>query len=303
MQKWEKFTKEELEEIIKTSNKYSEALEKLGYATHSANNKYIRQICEKYGFSLEHFCGTTLKDLTGKKFGRLTVLYRDLTKPKGHGHKAYWVCQCECGNTVSVKSHCLLSGETKSCGCFQKEQTSKAIKINLINQRFGALTVIKEAPSIYEPSGAIRTAWLCKCDCGNEVIVKTINLRSGDTKSCGCIKSAGEYRIEYILKELGIEYKREFSFPDLKTENNFLMRFDFAIFNNGELKYLIEYQGIGHYEEGKWLLPLKIRQERDNKKRKYCKEKQIQLIEIPYWDFNKIDENYIKEKLYECNYR
>ncbi len=48
------------------------------------------------------------------------------------------------------------------------------------------------------------------------------------------------------------------------------MRFDFAIFNKGELKYLIEYQGIGHYEEGKWPLPLKIRQKRDNKKREYC---------------------------------
>ena len=56
-------------------------------------------------------------------------------------------------------------------------------KENLLGQKFTRLTVIAET----EPVGKRqRTAWLCKCECGNEKIVKADELKSGDTKSCGC---------------------------------------------------------------------------------------------------------------------
>jgi len=69
-----------------------------------------------------------LKDLTGQKFGRLKVLYRDITKPKTKG--SYWMCECECEDKTikSIKSSYLLSGETKSCGCLKKELASKSHK-------------------------------------------------------------------------------------------------------------------------------------------------------------------------------
>lgn len=54
-------------------------------------------------------------------------------------------------------------------------------KLDLTGQRYGKLTVTGPAPNI----GA-RTAWHCKCDCGNEKIVKTCHLRSGHVASCGC---------------------------------------------------------------------------------------------------------------------
>lgn len=44
--------------------------------------------------------------------------------------------------------------------------------IDLTNKRFGRLTVLKRANNIADPSGRARPAWLCKCDCGNECIVK-----------------------------------------------------------------------------------------------------------------------------------
>ena len=300
--KWEKFTKEELEEIIKTSTKYSEVLEKLGYATYPTNNKIVKKICEKFNLNTNHFSGTTLKNLVNQKFGRLTVIERDNSKPKGHQLPVYWICKCDCGKEISVQGHHLLSGETQSCGCYRIDQLRNAIKLDLTGQRFGKLTVIKEAQSIKEPSGQVRSAWLCKCDCGKEVIIKTINLRNGDTKSCGCLISAGEHRITYLLDKLGFQYKKEYSFSDLKTNNGYLMRFDFAIFENMKIKCLIEYQGIGHYQQGEWLMDLAERQKRDEEKRRYCKIHNLVLIEIPYWDFDKIDENYIKEKLNEyCN--
>lgn len=53
---------------------------------------------------------------------------------------------------------------------------------NLTSRKYGRLTVIR-------PAGHIggRTAWECQCNCGNTVIVKAYNLKSGETKSCGCL--------------------------------------------------------------------------------------------------------------------
>jgi hypothetical protein len=56
----------------------------------------------------------TIKDLTGKKFGRLTAICVLDERRRG---KAVWKCSCDCGNTASVTSDGLLSGKTKSCGC------------------------------------------------------------------------------------------------------------------------------------------------------------------------------------------
>jgi len=54
-----------------------------------------------------------LKDLTGQRFGRLTVIKRAENK---YG-RATWLCQCDCGNQKEVQSWNLVSGQTKSCGC------------------------------------------------------------------------------------------------------------------------------------------------------------------------------------------
>lgn len=53
------------------------------------------------------------KDLTGLRFGKLTVIQHSYTEKK----KAYWLCQCDCGNKINVYSSYLIQGETKSCGC------------------------------------------------------------------------------------------------------------------------------------------------------------------------------------------
>lgn len=62
------------------------------------------------------------KDLTGKRFDRLTVLKRveDYISPKGQ-RKVQYLCECDCGNQVIVTSSQLTSGKTKSCGCLSIE--------------------------------------------------------------------------------------------------------------------------------------------------------------------------------------
>lgn len=65
-------------------------------------------------------------DLTQQKFGKLTVIGRDDSQEKSR-NRAYWLCQCECGNITSVRSDSLRSGAIRSCGCLKKAQD----KINL----------------------------------------------------------------------------------------------------------------------------------------------------------------------------
>lgn len=69
-----------------------------------------------------------LVDLTGQKFGRLTVIER--AGKAAHGDHAKWLCQCECGNTITALSNNLRFGNTTSCGCFQSEIASEMGKTN-----------------------------------------------------------------------------------------------------------------------------------------------------------------------------
>ena len=60
----------------------------------------------------------TFKNLVGMKFGRLLVLE--------YIGKSKWKCLCDCGNTTIVNRGNLLSGNTKSCGCYHKERAKQA---------------------------------------------------------------------------------------------------------------------------------------------------------------------------------
>lgn len=74
--------------------------------------------------------------------------------------------------------------------------------------RFGRLTVIDSAEDHIQKSGKHRTQWLCKCDCGNIIAVQSFNLKSGNSKSCGCL--ADEIRITNSLKH-GDRHNRLYS--------------------------------------------------------------------------------------------
>jgi len=63
-------------------------------------------------------------DLTGKRFGRLTVI-KDVNKRRNSGC-IVWLCSCDCGNTHKITSSGLRNSKTHSCGCIQKEKASKA---------------------------------------------------------------------------------------------------------------------------------------------------------------------------------
>ena len=216
-------------------------------------------------------------NLIGENFGRLKVIdYQN----------GYNICQCECGSICRIKTANLKSGHTKSCGCLQKELTSKAKLIDIIGEKFGKLTVIERVKE--EDS---QVWYKCKCDCGSEIVTTSFRLRHGITKSCGCIQSFGEEKISEILNLNQINYQKEFTFPDLIGENGKRYRFDFAIFDSdGKLLNLIEFDGKQQYLGG-FSEDLTTIQKRDVIKNNYCYRNKIPLIRIPYTYYEKISLN------------
>lgn len=221
-----------------------------------------------------------LKNEIGNTYGYLTVIDRAENTKEG---RAKWLCQCKCGNTVIVLGKHLRSGNTKSCGCYQKERAAQSNMDrvgSLVGKKFGKLTVISENGFITHKSGKRSRIYYCECDCGNIVpAAQHQYLAYGDLTSCGCIRSKGEYQIEQLLKEHNISYIREYSFEDLVDD--LPLRFDFAIFKNDKLEALIEFQGEQHYNPSNGFYNETVI-EHDKMKVEYCKKNNIQLIVINY---------------------
>lgn len=220
------------------------------------------------------------EDLSGQKFGRLTVIERARDYPVEGVH---FRCICDCGKEIIVRRDHLKKGHTKSCGCYSKDNLIRYNKeeasYNLIGQKFGKLTVIEKT----DKRDAGNIVWKCECDCGNIHYVRTSSLINGSVQSCGCKhserNSKGELKISEILENNKINFIREKTFEDCQDRAS--LPFDFYINN----QYLIEFDGIQHFlsvdhfgGEDKF----KIQQEHDEIKNEYCKEHNIPLIRIPY---------------------
>lgn len=72
------------------------------------------------------------RNLTGQRFGRLTVIERDCGVI---GANAYWICKCDCGGYSVVRGSHLTSGRTKSCGCLEKENLKRIGKASKHGKR------------------------------------------------------------------------------------------------------------------------------------------------------------------------
>ena len=110
-----------------------------------------------------------------------------------------------------------------------------------------------------------------------------------------CSSSGGVQVIHDYLTRNNIDFKREYYFDDCRYERP--LPFDFAVFQNGKLKCLIEFDGRQHFgpvdfgdvtmEEAEE--QFRIRQRNDQIKNDYCKKNRIKLIRIPYWEFQNIE--------------
>lgn len=258
------------------------------------NTKIVRADSLKNGSTLS--CGCLLKestsqrflkDIIGKKFGRWTIIKR----AKSVNGISKYLCKCQCGTEKEIFANQLLSNQTKSCGCLVKDTNHRLHFIDMTNQKFGMLKVIKRVENIKNKSGSSNTRWLCKCDCGKEKIFYGANLRNG-TKSCGCVDiSYGESIVKEYLDELKISYEREYTFNDCR--NILCLPFDFYL---PDYNTCIEYDGMQHYKPIEYFggnKQLKKQQIRDKIKNEYCKNNNITLLRLPYY----LNNDEIKKKI------
>lgn len=119
-----------------------------------------------------------MSDLIGKRFGYLTVIGDSEKREYGY---CVWKCKCDCGRIVYKNTRYLKKDSQISCGC-KKIKSNRGNKAeDITGQVFGNLTAIERVES---KNG--KTRWLCKCQCGNQTIVNTHELKNGKVKSCGC---------------------------------------------------------------------------------------------------------------------
>lgn len=155
---------------------------------------------------------------------------------------------------------------------------------DLTNQRFGKLVVLY--PTEKRDNRSI--VWHCQCDCGNTADVSSKNLTYGASQSCGCAYSIGETNIAKVLTENKIQYKKEYCIQI----NEKRLRFDFAIYENGKVVRLIEFDGP-HHKQGAIIYNVnkehceKI-QQHDQIKNNWAKSHNIPLVRIPYSQRDKI---------------
>lgn len=176
----------------------------------------------------------------------------------------------------------LKNGSTKSCGCLR----AKKITNENIGKVFGKLTIIGFEEKRTNDGHIL---YKCQCECGNIHYSTIGSLKSGHVSSCGCLTSKGEQEIEKILIENNISFKKQVSFSDLKGEKGGLLRFDFGIYQNDTLLYLIEFQGEQHYDSSNSCFDNP--KTHDELKKQYCKENNIPLLAIPYWKRNNLTLN------------
>lgn len=114
------------------------------------------------------------------------------------------------------------------------------------------------------------------------------------------LSSRGEIKIHEILEGAGLSFEEEKEFPGLVASSGRPLRFDFCIYDDdGEIDFLIEFQGIQHYKpKSKFGGKAGLYKQRYNdiQKRKYCAANGLKLIEIPYTEESLITYNYIMKK-------
>lgn len=120
-------------------------------------------------------------NLTGKRFGRLTVISR--SPQRSNDRQRIWLCLCDCGAQAHVPSHRLRIGKTESCGCLHLRPRARG-RFDLKGKRFGRLTVI----ALDSRTVRHKRRWLCRCDCGTVRVVFGESLNRGKATSCGCLK-------------------------------------------------------------------------------------------------------------------
>lgn len=160
-----------------------------------------------------------------------------------------------------------------------------------IGKTYGTFTVKQVFPSGNSLNHQQTAEVVCNI-CGTTKIA-SVNGILAYSVACECFKqhSTGEILIKKYLDQHNYHYKTEVVFDGLYGTGGGMLRYDFALFQNGELKCLIEYDGEQHFQEaGSYFNERGQVQIHDNIKNQYALTHNIPLLRIPFTDAYKVDE-------------
>ena len=249
-------------------------------------------------------------DITGNKYGRLTVIkfdeeryLTDIKKynsgEKSHYPDIYWICKCECGNTKSILKGSLIRGDTQSCGCLQKEKSSENGKKMLT--KYG--TIRQERPNMIKylvneydaDTYSIKSSKTIKAKCPNCNYIKNIKVVDLANQGFACpICSDGISYPEKFMANLLYESKINFTYQQkFRWSKN--KRYDFYLV---DYNCIIETHGIQHYRDIEKWDGLKYTQSNDKFKQENAYKNGIKNYYVV--DCRKSDSSYILKSIERC---
>ncbi|MGM0836555.1 MAG: hypothetical protein ACQEV7_10380 [Bacillota bacterium] len=230
---------------------------------------------------------TKKKTLTNEMFSdRLKQIHGVEYIPKGH-YKSMWkdrmvILHTKCGKEWEILPGSLLNGT----GCKYCYGTPKKSHKDFLHElQKGHIGNDYELLSKYK--GAHNKIRVRHKLCSYEWNVEAASLIKG-TGCPNCTRSRGENKISTLLAEMGISFRREYTFNDCVYKNR--LKFDFAIFDEeSRINCLIEYHGIQHFKSVEFFGgedSLKETIKRDIIKVNYCKNNNIPLLIFTYKDYS-----------------
>lgn len=126
--------------------------------------------------------------MPGDRYGMWTIV-KEVERyyiPSGRPLRRF-LCKCDCGTLREILLGTLRAPTLRSCGCAKKKKKSQPWTAAPLGVKYGKLTVTKEVDPILNKNNHNTRYVLCKCDCGNEKVASIHSLKSGNTKSCGCL--------------------------------------------------------------------------------------------------------------------
>lgn len=161
-------------------------------------------------------CGDCNRLEVGQRIGRLEVIKINVIKKE----KRYAKCKCDCGNEKLILDYHLRAEAIKSCGCLLEESRGSHFD-DLKGKVFGKLTVVKKGATRKTTGGQSKLTWMCRCNCGNKKLIKVDaqRLKTGKTKSCGCLtfnedgallKLYGDYKSKALMRKYSFKIDFEY---------------------------------------------------------------------------------------------
>lgn len=231
----------------------------------------------------------------GERIGPRKILFLERCEKDSYGqYKGIFECPY-CKKPFKSRIDKILSDRDHSCGCNTSYAKGASGRKYSPGEKIGPCKteLLERISNGDNPKGIFKCSF-----CGKNFETFISSVVVGFTYSCGCQKaSRGEIKIQQILTELQINFETQKTFSDCRNLiTGYLLKFDFYL---PSYNICIEYDGEQHFQEINFFeqnssTSVKYR---DDLKTAYCKENNIKLIRIPYYDFNKINEKYLKERI------